>query len=109
MANEDRIAALRKRVQHTESDDTMQVGIPTSPVTHAQQPAHKKEHQSDRRRHTLYLDRHLVKRVDQAFKDAAHTLYPREIEKADYLEACLAYALAHQAEIKDALADSPQA
>jgi hypothetical protein len=105
MANEDRIAALRKRVHHTESGVPMQVS--TTPITHPQQPVQKKERQRDRARHTLYLDKHLVKQVDQAFKEAAHALYPKEIEKADYLEACLTYALAHQDEIQALLASNP--
>lgn len=61
---------------------------------------------TNRDRHTLYLDKALISQVDKAFKDAAHELYPLEIEKADYLEAALALALAHQDEIKAMLANT---
>lgn len=82
MANEDRLNALRQRVTHKQ---------PTKPE---QQKTH------DRSRHTLYLDKTLVKLIDQAFKDTAHDLYPQEIDKADYLEACLKFALAHPDKVK---------
>ncbi len=90
---EDRMAALRKRFSHTDGETSDAV---------ASKPGRK----SDRARHTLYLDKRLVSQVDTAFKAAAHELYPREIEKADYLEACLTFALAHQDEIKASLATS---
>lgn len=60
---------------------------------------------SDRSRHTLYLDKTLVTLVDKAYKDAAHELYPQEIDKADYLEACLKFALAHPDQVKIMLCD----
>ena len=94
--SEDRIAALRKRVHRQEGE------MPTT----ISQP--KRKQQSARGRHTIYLDKTIMDQVDQAFKDAAHELYPQEIEKADYLEACLTFALSHQDEIRAALAHSPQ-
>ena len=47
----------------------------------------------DRGRHSLYLDKPLVERVDKAYKDVAHKLYPLEIDKATFMEACLTFAL----------------
>lgn len=94
---EDRIAALRQRMKHT-GDSTTEAAAPTS-----RKPTQK----STRARHTLYLKKSLVAQLDQAYKNAAHDLYPQEIEKADYLEACLAFALAHQDEIKASLQHSP--
>jgi hypothetical protein len=82
MASEDRLNALRQRVSHKQST----------------QPERRKSH--DRSRHTLYLDKTLVKLIDQAFKDTAHELYPQEIDKADYLEACLKFALANPDKVK---------
>jgi hypothetical protein len=79
---EDRLDALRQRVKH-------------KPAT---RPERRKDH--DRSRHTLYLDKTLVKLIDQAFKDTAHELYPQEIDKADYLEACLKFALANPDKVK---------
>lgn len=55
---------------------------------------------SDRARHTVYLDTALVKLIDQAFRGTVHEIYPQEVTKADYLEACLKYALAHQDQVK---------
>ena len=83
MANEDRLAVLRQRVMH------MPAGSPR---------VEKASH--DRARHTLYLDKTLVKQIDQAFKDTAHEIYPKEVTKADYLEACLKFALAHPDQVK---------
>ncbi len=97
MANEDRIEALRKRLHRKEDEKPMQSVETVKPA----------KRRSDRSRHTLYLDKGIVEQVDQAFKDAAHDLYPQEVEKADYLEACLEYALAHRDEIKAALAHNP--
>jgi hypothetical protein len=59
-----------------------------------------------RRRHSLYLDNALVGLCDQAYKEAAHELYPAEISKSDFLEACLKFALQHQDEIKKSLTQS---
>jgi len=69
-----------------------------------QEAAPKPKPKRNRDRHTMYLDNGLVKRLDQAFRTAVHDLFPAEIEKADYLEACLTFALEHQEEIKAKLA-----
>lgn len=91
MGNENRIKAIGKRVHKQDEEKPAEV-------------ANRRE----RGRHTLYLDRELVARVDQAFKQAAHDLYPQEIEKADYLETCLEYALAHPDDIKTLLIPGQQ-
>jgi hypothetical protein len=90
---EDRIAALRQRMKHEGE----------TPDTSTKQ--RKQAGQSDRARHTVYLSKTLMRAIDKAFKDAGHELYPLEIDKADYLEACLKYALAHQDEIRTLLAN----
>jgi hypothetical protein len=89
---EDRIAALRQRMKHTEGE------------TIAETPARKATGVSDRKRHTVYLSKTLMKAIDKAFKDARAELNPQDIEKADYLEACLKYALANVDDIKMLLA-----
>ncbi len=81
---EDRLNTLRSRLGHKQS---------TKP-----EQQQRKDH--DRSRHTLYLDKTLIKLIDQAFKETAHEVYPQEVTKADYLEACLKYALAHQEQVK---------
>lgn len=69
-------------------------------TTEEKTPARKVPGVSDRKRHTVYLSKTLMVAIDKAFKDAAHDLYPQEVEKADYLETCLKYALAHVDDIK---------
>ena len=59
---------------------------------------------ADRGRHSLYLDKALVERVDKAYKDVAHTLYPADLDKATFMEECLAYALDHLDDIQASLA-----
>lgn len=86
-----RLDALRSRITHEET--------PTKPATPP-----KEKPRRNRDRHTLYLDRTIVGNVDTAYKVAAHALFPIEINKSDYLEACLSFALAHQEEIKAMLA-----
>ena len=104
---EDRIAALRQRVRRVEGDTEPPPTATTTPTpTTAKSP--KPTQRSERARHTLYLKKSLVQQLDQAFKAAAHDLYPQGIEKADYLEACLSFALEHQEEIRAQLATLPQ-
>lgn len=93
---EDRIAALRQRMKKSEGDQA------------AETVTRKVAGASDRARHTVYLSKTLMTAIDKAFKDAAHELYPLEIEKADYLETCLKYALAHQDDIRMLLASHQQ-
>ncbi len=57
----------------------------------------------DRGRHSLYLDKALVGLLDNAYKVAAHNLYPAEIDKATFMEACLTYALSHLEDIQASL------
>ena len=83
-----RLDALRSRITHEDAVDTR----PASPP--------KEKPKRNRDRHTLYLDKTIVGDVDKAYKVAAHALFPIEISKSDYLEACLSFALAHQEDIK---------
>jgi hypothetical protein len=80
---EDRLKTMGQRFTHKQ---------PTKPEQQ------KRDH--DRSRHTLYLDNTLVKQIDQAFKQTQHEVYPQEVTKADYLEACLKFALAHPDQVK---------
>jgi hypothetical protein len=80
------------------------LGLSTTEEQSAETPKHKATGVSDRKRHTVYLSKTLMKAIDTAFKDAAHDLYPQEVEKADYLETCLKYALANVDDIKMLLA-----
>jgi hypothetical protein len=89
-SNEDRLKALSQRFSKKEDP-----AIESKPATPKKEVA--------RRRHSLYLDNALVGLCDQAYKQAAHELYPAEISKSDFLEACLKFALQHQDEIKKSL------
>ena len=80
------------------------LGLSTTEEQSAETPTRKVTGVSDRKRHTVYLSKTLMTAIDTAFKDAAHELYPQEVEKADYLETCLRYALAHVDDIKMLLA-----
>jgi hypothetical protein len=93
-SNEDRLKALSQRFSKKADD----------PAPETKPAAPKKE--VARRRHSLYLDNALVGLCDQAYKQAAHELYPAEISKSDFLEACLKFALQHQDEIKQSLIQS---
>jgi len=89
--NEDRLRKLSERFSKSD---------PAPEQKPAAAPAKK---EIARRRHSLYLDNALVGLCDQAYKQAAHELYPVEISKSDFLEACLKFALQHQDEIKQSL------
>jgi hypothetical protein len=82
--NEDRLKALTKRFQ------------PEPKKASTAKP--KKD--VDRSRHSLYLDKTILTRADRAWRDIEHDLYPTEVSKSDFLEACLEYALSHLEEIK---------
>ena len=42
--------------------------------------------------------------MDREYKKAAHDLYPAELDKADFMEALLNFALSHLDEIRAQLA-----
>src|SRR5215472_12118880 len=94
--NEDRLKKLSERFSNTASN----------PVPEQQPAAAPVKKEVARRRHSLYLDNALVGLCDQAYKQMAHELYPAEINKSDFLEACLKFALQHQDEIKKSLTQS---
>ena len=91
--NEDRMKKLQSRFNSPAKEET--------PPGQTTQP--KKD--VTRKRHSLYLDKALVERADQAYRDIAHDLYPVEVNKSDFLEACLQYALEHLSEIKESLTE----
>jgi len=66
---EDRIAALRQRMKHTEGE------------TIAETPARKATGVSDRKRHTVYLSKTLMKAIDRRSKMRAPNLTRRISKK----------------------------
>lgn len=89
--NEERLKTLSQRFSKKVEDPAPE----TKPVTP------KKE--VSRRRHSLYLDNGLVEQCDQTYKQMAHELYPAELSKSEFLEACLKFALQHQDDIKQSI------
>ena len=47
----------------------------------------------NRQRHSLYIDTALVERLDRAYRQIQHDIYPREITKSAFLEALMEYGL----------------
>ncbi|SRR5579884_3786873 len=66
------------------------------------------QQKSERKRHTLYYSTSLNTQVDNAFKQVAHDIFPLEIEKADFVEACFHYCLENLGDIQ-ALLQQPRA
>ncbi len=89
-----RIATLSSRFTPAVDADEVSPAQPPAPAT---PPART------RGRHTFYLDSGLVARLDRAYRDVAHEMYPIEVNKSDYLEAVLTYALERAPEVKAAL------
>jgi hypothetical protein len=76
--------------------------VPAAPRAQPEQSteAEISEQKSERKRHTLYYSTPLNDRVDDAFKQVAHDIFPLEIEKADFLEACFVYCLENLGDIR---------
>lgn len=82
--SEDRIARLSKRFR------THAAGRPpTSPRL--------------RERRSFYLDAELVERLDKAYRDLNHRLYPSSVSKSAFLETVIEYGLNHIADVETAL------
>ena len=52
---------------------------------------------------SIYLERNLYERLGEAHKIVGHELYPLDVRKSTFIEACIAYALDHLQDIKTAL------
>jgi hypothetical protein len=83
-----RIAALGKRFSETTEGQTTRV--------------HKAE-SSNRRRHSVYIDADLMKRIDTVFKEVQHATYPVEITKSLFLERLLERGLSDLDTVKTEL------
>jgi hypothetical protein len=51
----------------------------------------------------MYLERAVYDRLGEAYKTTSHELYPQEVRKSTFVEACIAYALEHLPDIKAGL------
>jgi hypothetical protein len=64
----------------------------------------KKEQPTRTRVHrSIYLEQAIYDRLGEAYKTTSHELYPLEVRKSAFVEACIAYALDHLPDIKTAL------
>ena len=52
---------------------------------------------------SIYLEQAVFDRLGEAFKTTSHELYPLEVRKSAFVEACIDYALVHLPDIKAVL------
>jgi hypothetical protein len=52
---------------------------------------------------SIYLEQAVYDRLGEAYKTTSHELYPLEVRKSAFVEACIAYALEHLPDIKTVL------
>jgi len=52
---------------------------------------------------SIYLDQAIYDRLGDAYRATSHELYPLEVRKSSFIEACIAYALDHLPDIETAL------
>ena len=52
---------------------------------------------------SIYLEQAVYDRLGEAYKTTSHELYPLEVRKSAFVEACIAYALEHLPDIKAVL------
>ena len=57
---------------------------------------------------SMYLQRTSYDRLNEAYKMTSHKLYPLEVRKSTFMEACIAYALNHIADIEAILSRDGQ-
>jgi hypothetical protein len=77
----------------------------------ASQKADKQRHASSeqeqpervRVHRSMYLERASYDRLNEAYKATSHKLYPVEVRKSTFLEACMGYALDHLSDIESIL------
>lgn len=56
-----------------------------------------------RERRSFYLDVELTQRLDQAYRDLNHDLYPQTVSKSAFLETLIEYGLEHLDALKPLL------
>lgn len=52
---------------------------------------------------SMYLERASYDRLNEAYRITSHKLYPLEVRKSIFLEACIGYALDHLSDIESIL------
>ena len=67
-------------------------------------PSGEKERLRRARVHrSIYLEPTVYDRLGEAYKTTSHELFPLEVRKSAFVEACIAYALEHLPDIKAVL------
>ncbi len=66
-------------------------------------PAEKERPKRTRVHRNIYLGQAIYDRLGEAYKTTGHELYPLEVRKSTFVEACIAYALDHLPDIEAAL------
>ena len=62
----------------------------------------------NRERRTFYLDGDLVGRLDKAYRDFNHSLYPNRVNKSAFLETLLEYGIDHIEDLRPLLLASQE-
>jgi hypothetical protein len=62
----------------------------------------------DRERRSYYLDVAIADRLDEAYKELNHTLYPRTVSKSAFIETILSYGLDRIPEVKKLIITEPE-
>jgi hypothetical protein len=55
---------------------------------------------------SIYMEQDIYDRLSEAHKMVRHELYPLEVRKSTFIEACISYALNHLSDIKRVLSDN---
>ncbi len=90
--NNERIVTVAKQLQKTDEQ--------------SRTPSEKEQPKRVRVHSSMYLERALLDRLDEAYKTTSHELYPLEVRKSTFIEACIAYALDHLPDIKALLREN---
>ena len=63
-------------------------------------PREKEQSRRTRVHRSIYLEQATYERLGEVYKATGHELYPLEIRKSAFMEACIAYALDHLSDIE---------
>ncbi len=66
-------------------------------------PSGEKKSRRVRVHRSMYLERTVYDRLGEAYKTTSHELYPLDVRKSTFVEACIAYALEHLPDIQTVL------
>ena len=78
-----------------------QDGTPVSPPAGDRQTT--KQLKSKRDRRSLYMDDTTLRKLNDAYKQLNHDVFPQEIKKVSFLAAIVSVALDHGDELRDSL------